>query len=281
MWLDRRGGARHCRARRASRNRRNSTRTVPFIPRAWQRKSAGHDCRRYSASPAKRRQAAYLSLAACPSPLLENPSRGRAISTSLEQATLTVVALAISRILKPYQYQSSRVIHCAGRECPRLVGTPPSRGEPVRYSVTIGAGEWHRRLAACKRQKAKLVIAKLDCLSRNLAFIARLIDSGVEFVAVDNPHTNKMALQILAVFAEHEREIISERTKAALAAAKIKRRGGERIRPIGPWPSWRRSAGCSYWRCRPCPPRKVPDAWARRWPAARRRGDTWRSARCR
>jgi DNA invertase Pin-like site-specific DNA recombinase len=80
--------------------------------------------------------------------------------------------------------------------------------------------ELEKALAACKRQKAKLVIAKLDRLSRNLAFIAKLIDSGVEFVAVDNPHANKMTLQILAVFAEHEREMISERTKAALAAAK-------------------------------------------------------------
>ena len=44
-----------------------------------------------------------------------------------------------------------------------------------------------KALAACKKQKAKLVIAKLDRLSRNLAFIATLMDSGVEFVAVDNP----------------------------------------------------------------------------------------------
>ncbi len=43
-------------------------------------------------------------------------------------------------------------------------------------------------LAACKKHRAKLVIAKLDRLSRNLAFIATLMDSGVEFVAVDNPH---------------------------------------------------------------------------------------------
>jgi hypothetical protein len=47
-------------------------------------------------------------------------------------------------------------------------------------------------LAACKKQKAKLVIAKLDRLSRNLAFIATLMESGVEFVAVGNPHANKL-----------------------------------------------------------------------------------------
>ena len=69
---------------------------------------------------------------------------------------------------------------------------------------------------------ARLVIAKLDRLSRNLAFIAALMESGVEFVAVDNPHMNKLTIHILAAVAEHEREMISERTKAALQAAKAR-----------------------------------------------------------
>src|SRR5262249_2783634 len=73
--------------------------------------------------------------------------------------------------------------------------------------------ELARALDACRKQKAKLVIAKLDRLSRDLAFIARLMDSGVEFVAVDNPHANKLTIHILAAVAEHEREAISERTK--------------------------------------------------------------------
>jgi DNA invertase Pin-like site-specific DNA recombinase len=86
-------------------------------------------------------------------------------------------------------------------------------------------------LEACRRYKAKLVIAKLDRLSRNLAFIATLMDSGVEFVAVDNPHANKLTVHILAAVAEHEREMISERTKAALKAAKArgKRLGNPRL----------------------------------------------------
>jgi DNA invertase Pin-like site-specific DNA recombinase len=79
-----------------------------------------------------------------------------------------------------------------------------------------------KAIAACKRQKAKLVIAKLDRLSRNLAFIATLMDSGVEFVAVDNPHANKLTVHILAAVAQHEREIISARTSAALKAAKAR-----------------------------------------------------------
>src|ERR1700722_19869847 len=82
--------------------------------------------------------------------------------------------------------------------------------------------ELEKAIAACKRLKAKLVIAKLDRLSRNLAFIAALMESGVEFVAVDNPHMNKLTIHILAAVAEHEREMISERTKAALQAAKAR-----------------------------------------------------------
>lgn len=77
-------------------------------------------------------------------------------------------------------------------------------------------------LEACRKNKAKLVIAKLDRLSRNLAFIATLMESGVEFVAVDNPHANKLTVHILAAVAQHEREMISERTRAALQAAKAR-----------------------------------------------------------
>jgi DNA invertase Pin-like site-specific DNA recombinase len=61
---------------------------------------------------------------------------------------------------------------------------------------------------ACRKHKARLVIAKLDRRSRNLAFVATLMDSGVEFVAVDNPHANKLTIHILAAVAEHEREAI-------------------------------------------------------------------------
>jgi DNA invertase Pin-like site-specific DNA recombinase len=77
-------------------------------------------------------------------------------------------------------------------------------------------------LAACKRHKAKLIIAKLDRLSRNVAFVANLLEAGVEFVAVDNPHANKPMVQMMAVFAEMERDAISKRTKEALAAAKAR-----------------------------------------------------------
>lgn len=79
--------------------------------------------------------------------------------------------------------------------------------------------------AACKKQKAMLLIAKLDRLGRNMAFISALMEARVDFKAVDNPYANKLVLHIMAAFAEHERDMISQRTKAALQAAK--RRGVE------------------------------------------------------
>ena len=69
---------------------------------------------------------------------------------------------------------------------------------------------------------ATLVIAKLDRLSRNLAFIAALQDSGVKFVAADMPEANETMIQFMAVIAQHERKAISARTKAALVAAKAR-----------------------------------------------------------
>ncbi len=65
------------------------------------------------------------------------------------------------------------------------------------------------------------MIAKLDPLSRNLAFIATLMDSGIEFVALDNPHANKLTIHILAAVAQHEREMIAQRTKDALQAQRL------------------------------------------------------------
>jgi DNA invertase Pin-like site-specific DNA recombinase len=80
-----------------------------------------------------------------------------------------------------------------------------------------------KAVAHAKRAKAVLLVAKLDRLARNVAFTSALMESGVDFVACDNPHANKFTIHILAAVAEHEAEQISQRTKAALQAAK--RRG--------------------------------------------------------
>jgi DNA invertase Pin-like site-specific DNA recombinase len=67
-----------------------------------------------------------------------------------------------------------------------------------------------------------LLVAKLDRLARNFAFVSRLMESGVEFVAADFPQANRLTIHILAAVAEHEARMISDRTKAALAAAKAR-----------------------------------------------------------
>ena len=74
-------------------------------------------------------------------------------------------------------------------------------------------------LKTCRKHKATLIIAKLDRLGRSVHFISSLLESKVEFVAVDFPQANKFTMHLLAVFAEYERDQISDRTKKALAAA--------------------------------------------------------------
>jgi DNA invertase Pin-like site-specific DNA recombinase len=78
-------------------------------------------------------------------------------------------------------------------------------------------------LAACRIHGAELIIAKLDRLARNVALVSALMEAGLEFEVLDFPQANRFTIHILAALAEHEAKVISERTKAALAAAK--RRG--------------------------------------------------------
>ena len=86
-------------------------------------------------------------------------------------------------------------------------------------------------LHLCKVTGAKLLIAKLDRLSRNAAFLLNLREAGVRFVAADMPEANELTVGILALVAQQEREAIAKRTKEALAAAK--RRGVRLGNPNG------------------------------------------------
>jgi DNA invertase Pin-like site-specific DNA recombinase len=90
-------------------------------------------------------------------------------------------------------------------------------------------------LAACRLHGAKLVIAKLDRLSRDAYFLLGLDKAGVDFVAADNPTANRLTVGIMAMVAEEEGRQISIRTKAALQAAKARGRklGGRRRHVIG------------------------------------------------
>ena len=79
-----------------------------------------------------------------------------------------------------------------------------------------------KAIQRCKLTGAKLVISKLDRLSRDIHFLTGLQKARIEFTAVDNPEANKLTVHILIAVAQHEREAISERTKTALAAAKAR-----------------------------------------------------------
>jgi DNA invertase Pin-like site-specific DNA recombinase len=99
---------------------------------------------------------------------------------------------------------------------------------PLAEFVEIESGRKSDRpmlaqaLAACRVHRAVLVIAKLDRLARNVSFVSALMDAGIEFLACDFPQANRLTLHVMAAFAEHEARAISERTRAALAAAKAR-----------------------------------------------------------
>jgi len=92
----------------------------------------------------------------------------------------------------------------------------------VHFSADNHRPQLAAALAQCRVHNATLIIAKLDRLARNVAFVSNLMESNVEFTACDFPQANRLTVHILASVAEHEAEMISTRTKLALAAAKRK-----------------------------------------------------------
>lgn len=111
-------------------------------------------------------------------------------------------------------------------------------GELIAEHQEIESGKKNDRpeltkaLARCRATRATLVIAKLDRLSRNAHFLIGLRDSGVEIAICDLPNADRLTVGIMALVAEKEREMISARTKAALAAAKARgvRLGNPRLK---------------------------------------------------
>ncbi len=101
-------------------------------------------------------------------------------------------------------------------------------GELVAEYVEVESGKRADRpklreaLAACQRLGARLIISKLDRLSRSVSFISNLMDSRADFLIVDMPDANRLTLHLMAAIAENEREMISRRTKEALQAARAR-----------------------------------------------------------
>lgn len=106
---------------------------------------------------------------------------------------------------------------CSSRECRMLAEF--TEVESGRYS---DRPQLMRAIEHAEITGATLVIAKLDRLSRNAAFLLTLRDSGVRFQAADLPDANDLTVGILALVAQQEREAISARTRAALRAAKVR-----------------------------------------------------------
>lgn len=100
------------------------------------------------------------------------------------------------------------------------------KGKVVGEFVEVESGKKNDRpqltlaLSECRRLKATLVVAKLDRLSRNAEFLLRLQNGNVDFVCCDCPNVDRFTVGILALVAQRERELISERTRSALQMAK-------------------------------------------------------------
>jgi DNA invertase Pin-like site-specific DNA recombinase len=103
-----------------------------------------------------------------------------------------------------------------------------NRGKIIDTHTEVESGkkdnrpELDKAIRRCLLTGATLIIAKLDRLSRDIAFIANLQKSKIEFVCCDMPEANTLTIGMMAVLAQYERELISERTKAGLAAAKAR-----------------------------------------------------------
>jgi len=118
-------------------------------------------------------------------------------------------------------------------------------GRVIGEFVEVESGKRDNRpklreaLHRAKVTGATLVIAKLDRLSRNVAFIATLQEGGVRFLCADMPDANELTIHLFAAIAQHERKIISERTRSAMRAAKAKGRvfgnpnGARALRGLG------------------------------------------------
>lgn len=115
--------------------------------------------------------------------------------------------------------QQAAVETYVARETGELIAPPFIEVESGKCTIRP---ELSRAIAHARRHKAVLLVAKLDRLARNVAFLSSLMESRIEFRAVDNPTATKLTIHILSAVAEEEARAISIRTKAALAAAKAR-----------------------------------------------------------
>lgn len=145
----------------------------------------------------------------------------------MNQHTPTTQFVAYYRVSTTGQGQSGLGLEAQQMAVQAHLATSPG-SELVAEFTEVESGKKKNRpelaeaMKLCRRHKATLVIAKLDRLARNVHFISGLMESRINFVACDNPHANRLMVHMLAAFAEHEREMISQRTRDGLQAAKAR-----------------------------------------------------------
>lgn len=141
----------------------------------------------------------------------------------------------------------------------------PGRYVEVESGKRSDRPQLARALLHCQQTGATLVVAKLDRLSRNVAFLMTLRDSGARFKALDLPEgieSNALTLTVMAGMAQHEREMISKRTKDALAARKAR---GQVLGNPGNLAAWRASASAKQLKAVSVSGMEVRQDAARQW----------------
>ena len=156
---------------------------------------------------------------------------------TLDMKSTSPAYIAYLRVSTSKQGESGLGLEAQRESVRRCVGDAVLIAEFVEIESGKRADrvELAKALAECRRTGATLIVAKLDRLSRNLKFLATMLEGDVKFIAADNPSANELTLGILSVVAQAEARMISERTKAALAAAKARgvKLGGTYQRPFG------------------------------------------------
>lgn len=167
----------------------------------------------------------------------EKVSNVETVVWNLDMKSASHAFISYLRVSSKSQGDSGLGIEAQREAVRRCVGdaTIVSEFVEVESGRKSDRAELARALAECRRTGATLIVARLDRLSRNLKFLATMLEGDVKFIAADNPSANELTLGILSVIAQAEAKMISERTKAALQAAKAKgiKLGNPHGRPFG------------------------------------------------